>query len=107
MKVEYRPYQPKRVLNRHKHTDGPWFWLRYTAYPYIGCEHACEYCYTVMDKYCHFDEPEDFYRIIKVKTKGVVEGKTGAVAKIGTRRSEPMSFRSRTGSWALLLGTFY
>ena len=54
-------------MNRHKHTDGPWFWIRYTANPYIGCEHACEYCYTVMDKYNQFDVPEDFCRAIKVK----------------------------------------
>ncbi len=66
--ARYVEYQPRRIVNRHKHTDGPWFWIRYTAHPYIGCEHACEYCYVVAEKYAQFDSPDEFSRTIKVKT---------------------------------------
>ncbi len=64
--VEYRVYKAKRVLNQYKHVDS-WFWNKYSAHPYVGCEHACEYCYARADKYLHTDTPEDFSRIIKVK----------------------------------------
>lgn len=65
-KIEYRVYKAKRILNKYKHADY-WFWNRYSAHPYTGCEHACEYCYARADKYLHTDSPEDFSRIIKVK----------------------------------------
>lgn len=65
-KVEYRVYKAKRVLNKYKHVDS-WFWNKCSAHPYVGCEHACEYCYARADKYLHTDVPEDFSRVIKVK----------------------------------------
>ena len=65
-KVEYRVYKAKRILNTYKHVDS-WFWNKYSAHPYVGCEHACEYCYARADKYLHTDSPEDFSRVIKVK----------------------------------------
>jgi len=65
-RVEYRVYKAKRILNKYKHADS-WFWNKYSAHPYIGCEHACEYCYARADKYLHTDTPDDFSRIIKVK----------------------------------------
>ncbi|MBU7017241.1 MAG: radical SAM protein [Theionarchaea archaeon] len=65
-RVEYRVYKAKRILNKYKHADS-WFWNRYSAHPYVGCEHACEYCYARADKYLHTDRPDDFSRIIKVK----------------------------------------
>ncbi len=68
MTVEYVEYRAKRVLNVYKRPDANWFWTRYTAAPYIGCEHACEYCYARADKFLHFDDIEDFSRTIKVKT---------------------------------------
>jgi hypothetical protein len=37
------PYRPKTVLNKGKRADH-WFWSRYSAYPYIGCQHACLFC---------------------------------------------------------------
>jgi len=64
--AEYLAYRPKRVLNVHKHVDG-WFWLKYTADPYIGCEHGCEYCYSREAKYCPYDSPDLFSRKIKIK----------------------------------------
>jgi DNA repair photolyase len=65
-KNEYRVYKAKKVLNKYKHVDY-WFWCRYSAHSYVGCEHACEYCYARADKYLHTDTPDDFSRIIKVK----------------------------------------
>ena len=68
MGVEYRPYRSKRILNVHKHVDGGWFWDKYSAHPYVGCEHGCEFCYSRSRKYLQTGGPEDFSRIIKVKT---------------------------------------
>jgi DNA repair photolyase len=53
-------------LNKGKRADH-WFWTRYSAYPYIGCQHGCEFCYCRERKYSPFDDPHDFAYIIKVK----------------------------------------
>jgi DNA repair photolyase len=60
------PYKPKTILNKHKRAD-PWFWTRYSAYPYIGCQHGCEFCYCRERKYSPYDDPNDFAYIIKIK----------------------------------------
>jgi DNA repair photolyase len=43
-RAEFVPYRPRTILNKHKRPDH-WFWTRYTAYPYKGCMHGCEFCY--------------------------------------------------------------
>lgn len=60
------PYRPKTILNKHKRADH-WFWTRYSAHPYIGCQHGCEFCYCRESKYAPYDDPEDFAHVIKVK----------------------------------------
>ncbi|MBU0613608.1 radical SAM protein [Patescibacteria group bacterium] len=66
--MEYKTYRAKKVLNVHKHTDGGWFWVKYSAYPYLGCFFGCEYCYERDEKYLPFKgEPELFDKLIKVK----------------------------------------
>ena len=60
------PYQPKNVLNKHKRAD-TWFWTRYSAYPYMGCQHGCEFCYCREEKYYPFEDVNDFAYQIKVK----------------------------------------
>jgi DNA repair photolyase len=65
-RTEFVSYRPKTILNKHKRPDH-WFWTRYTAYPYKGCMHGCEFCYCREKKYYPFDDPRDFAYRIEVK----------------------------------------
>lgn len=65
-RLRFVPYRPKTILNKHKRADH-WFWTRYSAYPYIGCQHGCQFCYCREQKYCPHDDPHDFSYVIKVK----------------------------------------
>jgi DNA repair photolyase len=67
MKPIYKEYHPRTILNTHKHVDGPWFWAKYGAHPYIGCTFGCEFCYCREPKYLRGGDPDDFDRIIRVK----------------------------------------
>nr|NIV32902.1 hypothetical protein [Anaerolineae bacterium] len=62
-RAEFVPYRPKTILNKGKRADH-WFWTRYSAYPYKGCMHGCEFCYCREEKYYPYEDPRDFaYRI--------------------------------------------
>ena len=65
-KAVFIPYKAKSVLNKHKRPDH-WFWTRYSVYPYIGCQHGCEFCYCRERKYAPYDDISDFPYVIKVK----------------------------------------
>jgi len=65
-RAEFVPYRPKTILNKHKRPDH-WFWTRYTAYPYKGCQHGCEFCYCREKKYAPHDDPNDFAYHIQIK----------------------------------------
>jgi DNA repair photolyase len=73
-RTQFVPYQPKSILNKGKRADH-WFWTRYSAYPYLGCQHGCEFCYCREQKYIpHKDQAGDydveadpFSHLIKVK----------------------------------------
>ena len=65
-RAEFVLYRPKNILNKSKRADH-WFWTRYSAYPYIGCQHGCEFCYCRERKYSSYENIDDFAFIIKVK----------------------------------------
>ncbi len=65
-RATFVPYKPKTILNKHKRADH-WFWTRYSAYPYLGCQHGCEFCYCREQKYSPYNDPNDFAYVIKVK----------------------------------------
>jgi DNA repair photolyase len=65
-RTRFVPYRPKTVLNKQKRADH-WFWARYSAYPYVGCQHGCAFCYCREEKYYPYDDVNDFSSIIKVK----------------------------------------
>ncbi len=71
MPPKFDEYETRKLINVHKHVDGPWFWGRYTAHPYVGCAHGCEFCYTRGGKYLGRMDPDDFDRVIRVKVNAV------------------------------------
>ena len=68
MKLEFREYQPRRIVNVRKHVDGPWFWDKYSAHPYIGCRSGCEFCYLRGSRYLGRRDSESFDTLIQVKS---------------------------------------
>ena len=65
-RTTFVPYTPRTILNKARRADS-WFWTRYSAYPYIGCQHGCAFCYCRERKYSPYEDPEDFAHVIKVK----------------------------------------
>ncbi|MHC1783028.1 MAG: radical SAM protein [Anaerolineaceae bacterium] len=59
-------YKPRKILNKSKRADH-WFWSRYSAYPYLGCQHGCKFCYCREEKYSPYEDIDDFASLIKVK----------------------------------------
>ncbi len=43
--VVYKPITVKQLLVTHPHVDGGWFWSKYSAQPYVGCQYGCTYCF--------------------------------------------------------------
>jgi DNA repair photolyase len=68
MQLEFREYRPRRIINVRKHVDGPWFWDKYSAHPYIGCRSGCEFCYLRGSRYLGRRDPESFDTLIQVKS---------------------------------------
>ncbi|MHB0878087.1 MAG: hypothetical protein ACYC5O_18795 [Anaerolineae bacterium] len=60
-----------KLLCVHKHVGGPFFWDRYSAHPYVGCRHGCEFCYLRGNPYVGRRDPADLDRVIRVKTNAV------------------------------------
>jgi DNA repair photolyase len=65
-RASFNLYRPKTILNRHARPDH-WFWTRYSAYPYTGCQHGCEFCYCRERKFSPYADPHDFAYRIQVK----------------------------------------
>lgn len=75
-RTRFLSYQPKTILNKGKRADH-WFWTRYSAYPYLGCQHGCAFCYCRERKYIphkpqeadtvYDGEADEFSHLIKIK----------------------------------------
>ncbi|MFC2053729.1 radical SAM protein [Chloroflexota bacterium] len=72
MKLEFQEYTVRKIVNVHKHVDGPWFWGKYTAHPYVGCRSGCYFCYSRGGRYLGRRDPHTFNTLIQVKTNSVV-----------------------------------
>lgn len=70
-KPEFQEYNARKIVNVHKHVDGPWFWAKYSAHPYVGCHSGCAFCYQRGGPYLGKREPETFDTLIRVKTNAV------------------------------------
>ena len=70
-RLEYQEYRARRIVNVHKHVDGPWFWGKYTAHPYISCRSGCEFCYVRGGRYLGKRAPGTFESLIQVKVNAV------------------------------------
>ncbi len=71
MKLEFEEYRPRKIVNVHKHVDGPWFWSKYSAHPYVGCRSGCEFCYSRGGHYLGKRDPDAFDTLIRVKINAV------------------------------------
>ena len=71
MELTFQEYRARRIVNVHKHVDGPWFWGKYTAHPYIGCRSGCEFCYLRGGRYLGRRDPDSFDTFIQVKINAV------------------------------------
>jgi DNA repair photolyase len=71
MKLEFQEYRTRKIVNVHRHVDGPWFWDRYSAHPYMGCRSGCEFCYLRGNRYLGRRDPDSFDSLIQVKTNAV------------------------------------
>lgn len=69
--LKFQEYRARKVLNIHKHVDGPWFWGKYTAHPYVGCRSGCEFCYCRGGRYAGRRDPAEFDAVIQVKVNAV------------------------------------
>jgi len=71
MNLEFQEYPARKIVNVHKHVDGPWFWGKYTAHPYVGCRSGCEFCYLRGQRYLGRRDPHTFDTLIQVKINAV------------------------------------
>ena len=71
MPLEFEEYRPRKIVNVHRHVDGPWFWGKYTAHPYVGCRSGCEFCYQRGSHYLGRRNPDTYDTLIRVKVNAV------------------------------------
>ncbi len=71
MELEFQEYRARKIVNVHKHVDGPWFWGKYSAHPYVGCRSGCEFCYSRGGRYLGRRDPDTFDTLIQVKVNAV------------------------------------
>ena len=71
MRAVFEEYRARKMVNVHKHVDGPWFWDKYSASPYVGCRFGCEFCYLRGAGYSGRRDPASFDSTIRVKINAV------------------------------------
>ncbi len=71
MQLEFHEYRARKIVNAHHHVDGPWFWGKYSAHPYVGCRSGCEFCYSRGGRYLSRRDPDTFDTLIQVKVNAV------------------------------------
>lgn len=71
MQLEFKEYHARKIVNVHRHVDGPWFWGKYSAHPYVGCRSGCEFCYSRGGRYLGRRDPDTFDTLIQVKINAV------------------------------------
>lgn len=71
MQLEFQEYRPRKLVNVHRHVDGPWFWTKYSAPPYVGCRSGCAFCYLRGGRYLGRRDPKNFDTLIQVKINAV------------------------------------
>jgi len=71
MELRFEEYRPRKIVNVHKHVNGPWFWGKYTAHPYVGCRSGCAFCYSRGSRYLGKRDPDTFDTVIQVKVNAV------------------------------------
>jgi DNA repair photolyase len=71
MPLIFQEYNAHKIVNVHKHVDGPWFWEKYSAHPYVGCRSGCEFCYLRGGRYLGRRDPGSFDTLIQVKSNAV------------------------------------
>jgi DNA repair photolyase len=71
MKLGFQEYRVRKMVNIHRHVDGPWFWDKYSANPYVGCRSGCEFCYLREGRYLGRRDPDSFDSLIQVKINAV------------------------------------
>jgi DNA repair photolyase len=65
--IEFEEITSRKILNVHRHVDGPWFWNKYSAHPYVGCRSGCLFCYLRGGRYLGRRDPSTFDTLIQVK----------------------------------------
>jgi DNA repair photolyase len=73
MDLQFQEYRPRKLVNVHRHVDGPWFWTKYSAHPYVGCRSGCEFCYLRGGQYLGRRDPNTFDTLIQVKINAVAQ----------------------------------
>jgi DNA repair photolyase len=71
MKTRFQEYHARKIINVHPHVDGPWFWDKYSAHPYVGCRSGCEFCYLRGSRYLGRRDPDTLDTLIQVKINAV------------------------------------
>jgi DNA repair photolyase len=69
--MNFHEYRVRKIVIVHKHVDGPWFWGKYSAHPYVGCRSGCEFCYSRGSRYLGRRDPDSFDSLIQVKLNAV------------------------------------